>query len=300
MRFRTFHTLHTFAMNTDQQQVAPQNVRCLRTLYDGLARDYGEALSHLLRTLVDVSVTSIDPMTYGRFTHGLETPTCFYVLVAEPLSERLMLDVEPSILHPMIDRMLGGSVEGEPPPNRPLTEIELSLAARMVRLFLQKCRSAWSKALDLNLEIVQVEHDPRPARILPDDERVMVVDFELAIGAVRGSMRFCLPCRFVENLCDRLLPENAASLHVPSSHLSSAIAVTLAETSISAEALADLRPGDIIATETVVDSPVSVSIDGAAQFLGKPGTYQGRKAIRLTEPILHDTRDDNVPKSDGS
>ena len=63
------------------------------------------------------------------------------------------------------------------------------------------------------------------------------------------------------------------------------VEITLAETPVDAEALADLRVGDIIATETAADSPVIVSIDGAARFLGKPGTYQGRKAVRLTEAI---------------
>jgi flagellar motor switch protein FliM len=49
--------------------------------------------------------------------------------------------------------------------------------------------------------------------------------------------------------------------------------------------LADLRVGDIIATETAVDSPATVSIDGAAAFLAKPGVYQGRRAVRFTAEV---------------
>ena len=64
--------------------------------------------------------------------------------------------------------------------------------------------------------------------------------------------------------------------------------VTLAETQIAAGELADLRVGDIIATETAADSPAIVSIEGAAKFRAKPGTYQGRKAVRLTEAMEND------------
>jgi flagellar motor switch protein FliM len=63
------------------------------------------------------------------------------------------------------------------------------------------------------------------------------------------------------------------------------VSVRLTETSIAAAELADLRVGDIIATETDVNAPVLVSIDGVARFGGKPGVYQGRKAVRLTEAI---------------
>ena len=61
--------------------------------------------------------------------------------------------------------------------------------------------------------------------------------------------------------------------------------VTLAETQIAGDELADLRVGDIIATETAADSPAIVSIEGAARFRAKPGVYQGRKAVCITEPI---------------
>ena len=127
-----------------RQQVGPPQMRRLRTLHEGLARDFGAALSGLLRTAIDVSLRGVDQATYGQFVYNLEEPACFYVLKAEPWSDRLMLDIEPAILHPMIDRMLGGAVEDEP-PSRPLTEVELCLAARIVRVFLQECQSAWQK-----------------------------------------------------------------------------------------------------------------------------------------------------------
>ena len=283
-------------MNTDQQQVVPVNVRRLRTLHDGVARDFGAALSELLRTSIDVSVTDVDQLDYGRFLRSLPTPTCFYVLKAEPPGERLMLDVEPAILHPMINRLLGGPVEEESPPNRPLTEIEQSLAARIVRLFLREYRSAWPNTLDLELDTLQVEHTPRSLRILPDDEPVILIDIELAFAKMRGLMRLCLPCRIVPNLFDTP-PGDSDGF---SSDASAVVEVTLAETQIDAEALADLRVGDIITTETAADSPATVSIEGAARFLGKPGTYQGRKAVRLTEPILRAAQDDDVSQGEGS
>ena len=267
------------------QSVGPQHMRRLRTMHAGLARDFGTALSTLLRSPVAVSLTGVDQLTYGQFVYNLETPACFYLLKADPLGERLMLDIEPSILYPMIDRLLGGGREEEPPLNRPLTEIELCLAARVVRRFLQECCHAWHDVVELKLDVLQVESNPRLLRILPADEMVILSGFEVAIGELRGLVRFCLPCRVIEQIGDKLLPEDLARNSRCMSDSVAEVRATLAVTQITAGELADLRVGDIIATETDVNSPAMVSIDGEGRFHAKPGAYQGRKAVCLADAI---------------
>ena len=271
--------------DSQMQSLGPQQLRRLQTLHEGLALDFGAALSVLLRTPADVSLTGVDQLTYGQFVCNLETPACFYLLKADPWDDRLMLDIEPSILHPMIDRLLGGGGEDEPPPNRPLTEVELCLAARIVRLFLEECRRAWSSVVDLKLDVLQVESNPRLLRVLPADEGVILVGFELTVGELPGMMRFCLPCRAIESVGDKLLPENPAPINRPVSSSLAEVRATLAETPITAAELADLRVGDIIATETAVDSPAVVSVQGVSKFRAKPGVYQGHRAVRLTETV---------------
>jgi flagellar motor switch protein FliM len=265
------------------QSLDREHLRRLRTLHEGLAGSFGAALSDLLRNPVNVSVTTIDQVTYGEFISGLETPSCFNLLKAEPLGDRLMLDVEPSILYPMIDRLLGGGHENEPPPSRPLSEIELPLAARITRLFLQQLCHVWKSSLDVDLKlaVLQVESNPRLLRVLPADEMVVLVGFQLGIGDLRGMMRLCLPCRAIRRIGDRLRQAprdgNGGALVE--------VDVTLVTTPITTAELAGLQVGDIIATEMGVDAPAVVSIGGEAKFHAKPGVCQGRKAVRLTKAI---------------
>ncbi len=61
--------------------------------------------------------------------------------------------------------------------------------------------------------------------------------------------------------------------------------VTLATTPITAAELSGLRVGDIVATETLADSPAVVSIGGGPKFLAQPGVCRGRSAVRITQPI---------------
>jgi flagellar motor switch protein FliM len=269
-----------------RQRADPRHLRRLRALNEGLARAFGAALSSLLRTPADVSLTGIDQLAYGQFISSVAPPACFYLLKADPLADLLMLDIEPSILQVMIDRLLGGGGNDGSPLGRPLTEIDLCLAARIVRLFLQECCGVWKSALDLKLDIQQMESNPRLLRVLPADETVILVGFELAVGELRGMMRLCMPGRAIAQVGDKLSADNPTSTipHTDPSPLAE-VKVILADTQIAADELADLRVGDIVATETGVDSPAIVSIDGAAEFRAKPGVYQGRKAARLTEAI---------------
>src|ERR687891_392583 len=105
------------------ERVGKEQMRALQTLHEGFGRNFGAALSALLRSIVEVKLTSVDQLTYGEFVFSLENPTCFNLLRAEPLEGNLILDINPSILFPIINRLLGGGRDTNTHTRRPLTEI---------------------------------------------------------------------------------------------------------------------------------------------------------------------------------
>src|SRR5712672_3226373 len=125
------------------ERVGKEQMRALQTLHEGFGRNFGAALSALLRSIVEVKLTSVDQLTYSEFVFSLENPTCFNLLRAEPLEGNLILDINPSILYPIIDRLLGGGKEAGPISRRPLTEIELRLVGRITAMFLEELKRAW-------------------------------------------------------------------------------------------------------------------------------------------------------------
>ncbi len=89
-------------------------MRALQTLHEGFGRNFAAGLSAMLRSMVEVKLTSVDQLTYSEFVFSLENPTCFNLLKADPLEGNLILDINPSILYPIIDRLLGGGREAGP------------------------------------------------------------------------------------------------------------------------------------------------------------------------------------------
>ena len=93
------------------ERVGKEQMRALQSLHEGFGRNFGAALSALLRSIVEVKLTSVDQLTYSEFVFSLENPTCFNLLTAKPLEGNLILDINPSILYPIINRLLGGGKE---------------------------------------------------------------------------------------------------------------------------------------------------------------------------------------------
>ncbi len=280
------------------ERVGKEQMRALQTLHEGFGRNFAAGLSALLRSMVEVKLTSVDQLTYSEFVFSLENPTCFNLLSAEPLEGNLILDINPSILYPIIDRLLGGGREGGPLARRPLTEIELRLVSRITSLFLRELAHAWENVLPLKLEVVQVESNPQLVQIVPPNEVVVLISFEITIGDVRGMVNLCIPYNSIERIGGRLTANSWVSYarREPSSENIEQISrtlrgslvelsVLLASTRVTTGELVGLRVGDIITTDKDVHSPLLVKVEGVPKFRASPGAFKGHKAIRIETTI---------------
>ena len=280
------------------ERVGKEQMRSLQTMHEAFGRNFGAALSALLRTIVELKLTSVDQLTYSEFVFSLENPTCFNLINAAPLEGQLILDINLSLLFPIIDRLLGGGSDSTPPARRPLTEIELRLVSRITDLFCKEIKQAWESVLDLNLSVDHVESNPQLVQIVPPNEVVVLISFELTIGDARGMMNLCIPFNSIERISAQLssnswvsygkksaTPENIRRISGQLAGAVVEIVVDLAETNISTSDLIGLRVGDIIATEKDVERPLVVSVEGRPKFHAKPGAFKGRKAIQVIGPI---------------
>jgi flagellar motor switch protein FliM len=280
------------------ERVGKEQMRALQTLHEGFGRNFGASLSALLRKLVEVKLTSVDQLTYSEFVFSLENPTCFNLLRAEPLEGTLILDINPSILFPIIDRLLGGGAENSPIARRPLTEIELGLVSYITDLFLRELKHAWENVLTLELAVARVESNPQLVQIVPPNEVVVVISFEIALGEVRGMMNLCIPFNAIERIGNKLTSNSWISygrrqttdeaIRQISKNLQGSIveiAVDLAETKITTKDLIELRVGDVITTSKDIHSPLVVRIEGMPKFYALPGAYKGQKAMEIQGEI---------------
>lgn len=280
------------------ERVGKEQMRALQSLHEGFSRNFSAALSALLRTIVEVKLTSVDQLTYSEFVFSLENPTCFNLLRAEPLEGNLILDINPSILYPIINRLLGGGKDTAAPTRRPLSEIELRLVSRITNLFLIEMKHAWDNVLPLKLSVDRVESNPQLVQLVPPNEVVVLISFEITLADTRGMINLCIPYNSIERIGSKLTSNgwvtygktgaNDATRQRISKQLDNSsveIVVTLAETKIYTADLVGLRVGDIITTDKDVRTPLDVCVQGIPKFRATAGALKGQKAIQIESPV---------------
>ena len=134
--------------------------------------------------------------------------------------------------------------------------------------------------LDLKLSVDRVESNPQLVQIVPPNEVVVLISFELTIGDVRGMMNLCIPFNSIERIGGKLSANSWVTYGRKQRHAgdassrsarrsaarSSSVSVHLAQTQIGTGDLIGLRVGDIITTEKDVHQPLIVSVEGVPKF----------------------------------
>ncbi len=281
------------------ERVSKEQMRSFQALHDGFSREFGASLSSMLRSIVECKLISVDQLTYSEFVFSLENPTCFNLLDSEGLDGKLILDLSPSIIFPIIDRLLGGGKDSiQKIPTRPLTEIELNLVSRITDQAIIGLHSVWKNICDLKLKVAQVESNPQLVQIVPPNEVVVLISFEITMGEMRGIMNLCIPFNTIEPLAGQLSsntwqsytrrsasPEQKLNLEAGVGRANVEMVVNLANSTLTGDELMGLEVGDIIMTEKEQVEGFEVLVEGHSMFKAFPGVYRGHKAVRIDKVI---------------
>jgi flagellar motor switch protein FliM len=278
------------------ERVSKDQMRALEALHEGFGRNLGAALSGYLRTIIEVTVAHIEQLTYSEFIHSLPNPTCFNLLKAEQLDGQLCLEISPLIVYPIIDRLLGGSNADLFIPQRPLTQIEQRLVQRITDRATHHLSEAWSNLTPVTFSVQDFESNPQLVQIVPPNETVVVVGFELKMGNRAGTMSLCIPYNVIEPIMGVLAAQNWFSyqrkggqedhLRKLTRNINNApvqVRAFLAATTISMDDLLSLQVGDLITTDKDCSREVLIQVEGRNKFLGQVGQFRGSKAVRVTK-----------------
>ncbi|HVP09971.1 MAG TPA: flagellar motor switch protein FliM [Phycisphaerae bacterium] len=277
------------------ERVSKDQMRALQTIHEGFARNFGAALSAFLRTIVETRVATIEQLTYSEFIHSLPSPTCFNLLSASPLHGQLCLELSPLIVYPIVDRLLGGTNAEIFIPQRPLTSIEMRLVNRILTRALMYLGEAWSELVKVKFEIAGTESNPHLVQIVAPNEVVVVLGFEIKIGARAGTMSICIPFNVIEPVISKLATQSWLAYsrgtttkdqvrHVTENLRRATVDVRayLGETNLTVGELLSLAPGDIIRLDKLIERDFVLRVRGRNKFAGHLGQLRGCKAIQIT------------------
>jgi len=273
-------------------RMSKEQVRALYLLHDLFSHSLSSSLPIFLRTISEVTLISVEQQAYVEYLYGLPDPTAIFTLTMHPLQGVLVLEINPSLAFPVIDRMLGG--QGTPLENpRACTEIEQKILESFLKVVIDDLREAWRPMMELEMQIVGRETRPQLLQIVAPNEVVLSIVFHVQVGEARGMMSLCIPALILEPIIQKFnqsfysrtretAPEQTRSLLDMLSLVPFPVAAELHGTTAAMEDLLTLSPGDVLRLDHPVDRPIEISVGGIVKYCGELAAHNGRTAARIT------------------
>ncbi len=280
-------------------RVSKEQLRAVKGIHDKMARNLASQISSIMRSIVEIQLHSVDQMTYGEFLMSLPSPTSFNVFSIKPLDGNCIIEINPSIAFPMIDRLLGGLGESYE-STRELTDIELNLLDAIFRIVMQRLKEGWAPITDMYPTIETKESSPNVVQIVSQNEIVIMVVMEIIIGNSSGMINLCYPVIYLEPILSRLanrdimLGETNAKksrnkeLNTLISRAEVFSEAILGKAELSVGDLLELKSGDIVRLNRAADDKAIVMIDKKELFLAEIGLHRFRKSIKIEQLVKTD------------
>lgn len=255
-------------------RIAKDQLRAIHMLHENFGRSLASSLSAYLRAYAVVNLVSVEQLSFMEFAQCLPSPTVITSLAMRPYDGSAVLEMNPSLVFPVIEILLGGtgrssSVKVE----REITEIEQSILEGLYRIVLNDMREAWHSVTTFDFEIQNTETDPQMLQILAPNEAVVAVSMEVRIGESVGLMNIGIPSIIIKMLRQKfdqqwsvrkaeITPhEMARNLHlIRNSEIR--LDARLMGPTISTQDLLQLEPGDILKLDFGIQRPLSLMMNG--------------------------------------
>jgi flagellar motor switch protein FliM len=273
-------------------RISQDQIRSLHLLYDYFGRNFASSLSAYLRAFVDVNLISIDQVPYSDFLKLLPDPTLFSSLGMRPLESNVALELNPSVVFPMIDMLLGGP-GNTPLGERSLTEIELNIIEGVVKLAMRDLKEAWRPIMDIEFYLDGMGSKPQMFQIVAPGETVVAVGLEIKVGESSGMMNICVPSRMLKTNRHRFaqqwnirrqkaLGSDAEKILGLIQPASIPMSGELRDSTLTVEDLLKVSVGDVIQLNRRAGDPVLLCVAGVAKFQGRMIARRGKKAFEIS------------------
>jgi flagellar motor switch protein FliM len=275
-------------------RLSKNQLRTFQAVHESFGETFGSYLVSRLQTTVTISVSSVDQLFYSEFVLSIASPSSLYVFRIQESDALGVLEVSPQLVLGMVEHLMGG-VAGSQKNARLITKIEQSIVKGIVLRALTEIQRAWKTVADLTFKLERYESEGDFVQIAPASEIVMVVSFEITIGAQKYFMNLCFPTFALDDVLAKLNVQHISNIAAVKGDRSASKAISrhlestsieatavLGETSLTLRELLDLEPGDVLRTSIPVDGEVKILVGGKSMMLGRPGIANGRVAIKVS------------------
>jgi len=260
-------------------RIPKSQVRAIHLLHDTFVRNLVSSLSAYLRSYLVVNLVSVEQLSYSEFLEGLPTPTCMVSLGLRPYDGNGVMELNPSLVFPILEMLLGGSGSTSPAMQRDMTEIEQKLLDGLFRIILGDLREAWKGVTAVDFTIEAMETEPQLLHILAPNEAVVAIAVEVRIGETVGMMNIAMPSIVIKMMRQKFDQQwSVRKTHASDAEQERILRIVrgaaltlegrLEGPTLTVEDLLGLSEGHLLTFDYPVGRPIELVVNGAPRFTG--------------------------------
>ncbi|MEQ6901961.1 flagellar motor switch protein FliM [Nocardioides sp. YIM 152588] len=274
-------------------QLSREHQRTLQLGFDGFARQATTVFTSSLRTVCTMNLVDIAQRTYSEYVDSLGSSTFMTLFSAEPMPGTGVLEIPMFATMSCVDHMLGGP-GSDSQPNRPLTEIEQGVIRGLVDRLLAEMRYSLGGIVALDPVVTGIEYSPQFAQVAGASDVMVVVTFELRIGARDHQVTVCLPFSGLlpylahstgaGSMSDRERNQRAHSANLLQQHFTEvpvSVAVRFRPFRMDPATIAGLEPGAVLRLGHPSTAPLDVAVGDTTFAHATPGARGHRQAALI-------------------
>ena len=261
-------------------RIPKSQVRAIHLLHDTFARNLVSSLSAYLRSYLTVNLVSVEQLSYAEFLDGLPSPTFMVSLGLKPYDGNGVLELDPALVFPILEMLLGGTGKSSSAISRDVTEIEQKLLDGLIRIILHDLREAWKGVTAVDFTVESVETEPQLLHLLAPNEAVVVVGVEVRIGDAGGMMNIAMPSIVIKMMRQKFdqqwslrkthasTAEQARILRLLRDSLLT-LESRLEGPTLTVEDLLGMEEGHLLVLDYPIGRPLELLVNGTRKFRGQ-------------------------------
>ncbi len=267
-----------------------EHTRAITTLHEGCARNMGHSLGAYLRVPFEVSLLSVEQLLFEEFFHSIQETTYLQALHLQPQDAIAVLQIDNSIVFPIIDVLLGG-IGTKSEIAREVSEIEEQIMDGVTRLIVRELASGWAP-LGFDITPGQRFSAVQIQRYLPPQEKALGLSFEITLNDNKGMMNLVFPTS-LSSAMRRKLSEPLEYRKPKACALSSArmrdhvwacrfdVSLSMPNIRLRVKDLIAAQPGSVLDLRVPESSPASLVLDGRQVFDARAVRIGTQRAAQL-------------------
>jgi flagellar motor switch protein FliM len=284
-------------------RIGREQLQALTVLHEGFARNLTHSLGAYLRVVFVATLVSAENLAYREFSQTLPEATYIASCRLEPMGESGILQLDLKVAFPIIDLLLGGQGKS-PTATREITEIEQQILESVAHVVCRELGMAW-QAISLHVSFAKHLEAAEVQRLIPPDEKVLSLSFEINMPGVQGALNLAVPA----TVSNALLRDFAARLsyrrprgradsrqRIMRRLLDCRFEVELGARDVRSPIadLAGLTPGTLLSFPRSARKPASLLVAGREMFQALPvrcGNIRAAKILEKSAAFVEDTDD---------